>query len=226
MKFKKLILLLFLSGIAHAKPVKIAYYYGPPQSFTNEKGEASGIVNTKSKTILNNLKIDHIFHLRPIKRIYNELSLGTIDIFNCGLREVDGVARGKKNIALIDVGLFSKKGIKQYTELKNVKNKKIVTIRGASMGGATKILKESNSVIELTDPTQLFNFTEKGRADFVLVFKKPGELFLKKLKLKEYNFNSMIKTYCRWMVSKKYRGYQELIDKLDAHTPELKESQF
>jgi membrane-bound lytic murein transglycosylase MltF len=213
-----LITILF-SISSQARVLKIAYYYGPPQSITDKNGNAAGIVNTRARAVLNKLKIKHKFELQPIKRIYDELAKGSLDIFNCGLSpKVKGVLRGKKNIAVVDIGLFSKKGVRQFTSMEDVKGQKIATIRGASMGGATKYLKKNNEVTELTDPVQMFNFVEKGRAHYVLVIEKPGKLFLNKLGYKNYNYNSMIKAYCRWMVSKKLPNAEALLKKLDSNT--------
>ncbi|WP_408955943.1 methyl-accepting chemotaxis protein [Natroniella sp. ANB-PHB2] len=201
----------------------LGYVDMPPFTYTNENGEAAGLIIKKARRVFEKAGIKVIEREYPVERILKGLSSGGVD-FWCGVEISslkDDAYYGKQIIETLEMNIYAiGNKSKEVKTREDLRGKSIVIMKGYNYGGwGTYIRDESNNVKfqEAATHEQALRILKRGGVDYLLDYAYPIEKALKNSdlivsNLKKYTINKL-DIYI--ITSKKHPNYVEVSRKLD-----------
>ena len=218
----------FWAGNAQAIKLKLGYIEFPPFTYTDDKGMPSGILIDLAKKVYPAAGYDFVAHSYPVRRLASYIGTGDLDIW-MGLKtlpEFEGKSYvGKTVIAELVLRAYTR-GKKAPIYIQNdLVGKSIIVMRGYSYGGwITYIEDPKNKInhIKANKHDAAFNMLLAGRADYLLDYREPSDMALKKISIPDLTYNQISALPCYFVVSKKLPDGQETVNRLDRAYEKLK----
>jgi len=215
-------------AVAKTKILRLGYIEFHPYFYTNGQGNPEGIFIDIAEKVFREAGFRLEAVQLPTKRMAAYLGDGEIDVW-MGLKtlpEFEGKAYlGNSVLAELVLRAYMI-GEKPYLHIKeDLKNKKIIVLRGYSYGGWIHYLKYPSNNIELlkADSHQAaFQMLNAGRADYVLDYRRPSEVVLQQTDITDIRFSDMAAFPCFFVVSKKLPQGQIILDLLEHAFQKLK----
>lgn len=215
-------LCLYFPSSVQGEPLKVGVLDFPPFYVVKSETDVSGSMAEIIRKTLDRAGIDYVLNGLPPKRLYKNLADGTTHIWMGikGVPDYDGqVLYSNIQTEEIDVCLYTLADKPLLNSLDELKGKKVITIRGYGYGGMIKFLEDpaNNITADPTDGHELaFKKLLKGRADYLLDYKQPAEIMIKKEKLTGLKNRSLKNIKVQFIISKKAPDAENLLKKIDA----------
>ena len=212
---------------AAAQEIKVGIMHFPPFYEYQEGQELGGSYLEMLQTILNKAEVNYTTKGYPAKRLYSNLSKGTVDLF-LGIKGVPiydkQVIYSKTPKGTIDIRIYARGESPLPSGIKDLHGKKVTVIAGYAYGGMITMLKDPASNIVL-DPTRThlsaFKKLKVKRCDYILDYGKPSDNVLKTLDFPGIQWTSMKKLDLYFIISKQTQNGQALMEKMEKVYQEL-----
>lgn len=215
--------LVFFSGpqSAQAKKLKLGYIEFPPFTYTDEGGEPAGILIDLARTIIPDAGYEFEAFSFPVRRMASYIGSGDLDIW-LGLKtlpEFTGKAYiGNSVVAELILRAYSRGEKPPILTKEDLVGKSIIILRGYSYGGwITYIEDPKNNInyIKANKHESAFNMLKANRADYLLDYKEPSDMELKKISIPDLSFNQISALPCYIVISRANPDGQVILDKLE-----------
>lgn len=182
------VLVLLLPNIAwtdHLPPavdereLEVGYVEFPPYEYTNEQGEAAGILIDLTRDILERAGYQARFHPLPTARLYLYLKQGKIHLWP-GLRNIPSLQEHvlESSFSPIEAKLnaWFLDGTPPITNIDDMRGYRVIVIAGYTYSGLLYHLRDANNKFKtITTPTHrsALQMLELGRGDYLLDYVDP-----------------------------------------------------
>lgn len=183
------ILLLVTTSAADAGK-KAAFIVGgeldyPPYSILDERGQPSGFNSELTRAIATDMGLDIEVKLGPWGEVRQALEKGDIDIIQ-GMFYSDDRAKTfdfSPPFKIVSHSIFTRKAQYDIRSLENIRNKKIIVMRGDIMHDYALKHRLSDKLLFAATPAEALSMLSSGKGDCALLAKLPAIYWIKKLKL-------------------------------------------
>lgn len=209
-------------NVCLADPLVVGVLNFPPYYILeNQSSVSGGILVDMLEKILTKAGIDYTIKGLPPKRLYLELSEGTVHLWlgTKSVPEYEGkVLASPIPLTLIILELYSLKAKSEIPKtLKDLQNTSVILIRGYAYAGNSNLLTDSskNITIHITNTHEsAFNMLLAGRAEYVLDYSQPAIDIMKKKAISTVNSQSLSIVPAYLMVSTKVKDADKIMSKL------------
>jgi len=203
-----------------AQEIALGYIEFPPVFSTDELGNPKGLLIELAKMVLPKAGYKWTAHSRPTKRMANDIVTGDLDLW-IGLSTLpefdDTTFIGKPIVSTIELNSYWLGDKTPIQTKEDLSGKRVITLHGYSYGGWIKYIQNPiNKVVECRSFSheQAVNMLKYGRCDYLLNYSGPMENKLKSIQIDELNKNRISALEARFVVSKKTKNAQQLLESL------------
>jgi len=208
------------SDNAEVQEIALGYIEFPPVFSTDDLGNPKGLLIELAKMVLPKAGYKWTAHSRPTKRMANDIVTGDLDLW-IGLSTLpefeDTTFIGKPIVSTIELNSYWLGDKPAIHTKEDLSGKRVITLHGYSYGGWIKYIQNPiNNVIECRSFSheQAVNMLKYGRCDYLLNYSGPMTNKLKSTPIDELNKNRISALEARFVVSKKTKNAQLLLESL------------
>jgi len=203
-----------------AQEIALGYIEFPPVFSTDELGNPKGLLIELAKMVIPKAGYKWTAHSRPTKRMANDIVVGDLDLW-IGLSTLpefeDTTFIGKPIVSTIELNSYWLGDKPAIHTKEDLSGKRVITLHGYSYGGWIKYIQNPvNNVTECRSFSheQAVNMLKYDRCDYLLNYAGPMENKLKSISIDELNKNRISALEARFVVSKKTKNAQQLLEAL------------
>lgn len=220
---------IFMVSTVSAQTLKMGYIEFPPVFSTDKSGKPEGLLIDLAKAVVPHAGYQLQVNSYPVKRMVDYIVKGKLDLW-IGLKTIpafkDTTFKGDSNLLQITLKAFRVGDKPDIKEQEDLKDKKIIIIRGFSYGGwinyITDPVNEIN-YIETYEHIAAFRMLKAGRADYLLDYSNPAKKALKTIKIENLECNTISSFGAYFVVSKKTNDAEIVLHNLETSYKALKE---
>jgi len=206
--------------ISNAQEIAVGYIEFPPVFSTNEMGKPEGLLIDLAKMVIPKAGYRWTAHSRPTKRMANNIVNGDLDLW-IGLSTLPEFENttyiGKPVVSTIELNAYWLGDKPAILSKEDLSGKQVITLHGFSYGGWINYIQNPlNNVTECRAFTheQAVNMLKHGRCDYLLNYSGPMRDMLKQVPIKALQKNRISALEARFVVSKKTKNAQQLLQAL------------
>ncbi len=221
-----------ISSFAFSQSIKIGYIEFPPMTYTDEQGNPAGIVIDITSKTLNQAGYKWTAKSLPTKRMAHMLTKGHIQLW-IGLSTLpefkDKTYIGESVVEKLILRAYTVGNRKPILKQADLIGQTILILRGYSYGGWINFIKDPLNQI------QFFEFDSheeafKGIDDFsktnkcyLLNYKHPSDIVLKKLNLSDIQFNDISSLNIHFVVTRQMPDAKNVLNRIENAFQQLQE---
>ncbi len=204
-----LALLLILAFGAEAKPVKVVYVDFKPYTFTNEQGEADGLLNQLTRKVLAQAGIEAEFQQVELLEMFESFIHGDADIsFMVGAFPVrkHKMLFGSDVIAKLHLQIYFTDAMAPVRTVQDLRGKSVAILKSYTYGYMRDYLQfpENRVQLLLTDNHRdAFELLASDRSVYVLDYRRPVQELLREMQLPGLMQRNLSHIPIYWAVSKR-----------------------
>lgn len=211
-----------------ARKIKYGYIEFPPFTYTDETGKPSGILVELARKIIPAAGYEFEAYSFPVRRLASYIGSGDLDLW-MGLKtlpEFSGKAYiGETVVADLILRAYSRGKKKPIIVKEDMIGKSIIVLRGYSYGGWITFIedpKNNINYIKANKHEAAFNMLKAERAEYLLDYKKPSDMALRKISIPDLEYNQISALPCYFIVSKANPRGAEILERLEKSYQTLK----
>lgn len=227
-----LFILLVLSSTVQtssSKSLEVGILDFPPCYFAQVPDKVGGVLLGLLTKVLQRARIGYYVKAYPPKKLYKNLALGKTNIW-LGSRGVPAyekkVLYSRFSIGQVELRFYAI-GQKPFPKVeKDLFGKKIITMRGYAYCGFVKFLENPQAEIRIIPAgsrREAFLMLEKGKADYLLEYKRPAEAYLKGHRIQNLRYRVFTQIDLYFVISKKTPGAERVLLCMEEAYRQLKE---
>ena len=223
--------LVLLFGTKHvpAETIRFGYIEFPPYTYTDDQGKPAGILVDLANKIIPHAGYEPEFFSFPVRRLASYIGSGDLDVW-MGLKtlpEFEGKTYiGSTVVAELILRAYFK-GKKNPIRVKEeMIGKSIIVLRGYSYGGWTSFIEDPKNTInhiKANTHEAAFNMLKADRAEYVLDYKEPSDMALRKITIPNLSHNQISALPCYIVVSRANPNGRAILENLEKSYHILKE---
>ncbi len=213
---------LLLATAVRAQPVKVVYVDFKPYTFTNEQGEADGLLNLLTRKVLNEAGLEAEFREMPLLQMYEEINRGDLDIaFLMGAFPVwkHVMIFGREPLARLQLQVYFTDNMPPVRSSQDLRGKSALLVKGYTYGYMRDYLQFPENRVQLTladNHREAFETLASGRNIYLLDYLRPAEETVLKMQLPGLMQRTLSQVPIYWAVSKRSPQAQGLLATLEA----------
>jgi len=207
--------------------LKVGFFEFPGLTYTDEGGNAAGLVNEITIKTLENAKIKYSISSYPAPRLYKNLSEGNIHFFN-GVSAIPVVSQSMipSHIRLfpLEMRIYWIGDKRPISKKEELAGHSVILVRGFSYKDWGAWIRNSKNNVSFFDPyshESAFKMLRKGRAEYLLNYKYIDSEVLDKIEIPNLVIKPLYLWYCSFNVHKNVPNAEALIKKLEASYQQL-----
>ncbi len=200
--------------------ISLGYIEFPPVFSTDELGNPKGLLIELAKMVIPKAGYNWTAHSRPTKRMANDIVTGDLDLW-IGLSTLpefeDTTLIGKPIVSTIELNSYWLGEKPAIHTKEDLSGKRVITLHGYSYGGWIKYIQNpANNVTECRSFSheQAVNMLKYDRCDYLLNYAGPMKNMLQLIPIKALNKTRISALEARFVVSKKTKNAQKLLESL------------
>lgn len=213
-----------------AETLRLGYIEFPPYTYTTEKGEPAGLLIDLAKKVYPEAGFEFTATSYPVRRLANYIGSGDLDVW-MGLKtlpEFEGKTYiGKAEIAELVLLSYTRGAKPPIFKKEDLSGKSVIVMRGYSYGGWINFIEDPANKVNYINANKheaAFKMLLAGRADYLLDYKDPSDKALETVKIPDLSSNLISSFSCYFVVSKKLKDGQTIVDRLDQAYEKLKKN--
>jgi len=205
---------------SNATTLTLGYAEFPPFTYTNEQGNADGIMLAKVEKIIGLAGYRVNTRALPTKRLMKYLVSGEVDVWLGINRPQDfkgHVLVSKQELGFVSLNIYSLTN-QELTGLSDLNGQSVIIIRGYNYGGAIDHILDKNHKITtfITHSHEsAFNMLAQRRANYLLAYQSPARVALQNLAIENLSIYNLSKLPIFLIVSRHTRDAEAVLNRLE-----------
>lgn len=221
-----------ISSLAFSQTIKIGYIEFPPMTYTDEQGNPAGIIIDITSKTLKKAGYKWTAKSLPTKRMANMLTKGHVQLW-IGLSTLpefkDKTYIGESVVEKLILRAYAIGNRKPILKQEDLIGQTILILRGYSYGGWINFIKDPlNQIkfIEFDSHEDAFkgidNFSKNNKC-YLLNYKHPSDIVLKKLNLSDIQFNDISSLNIHFVVTRQMPDAKIVLNRIENAFQQLQE---
>ena len=230
MKIIAFLLPVFLSSLCFAEPLEVGVTHAPP-FYVVDGQDVKGLLADMLSEVLAKANIEFVMKPYPIKRLHLNLIKGTTDIYLGAPKPAlsgfeDATIQSETSPVKLELWSLSTSREPLLNNIEDLSGKGVIVINGYAYGGLINHIKNPDqniSVYEVDSFAQGVGMLRKGRADYLLDYRKIAELYFKNDNASDLKYSVLSDVDLYFIVSKRTKGAEDVLTRIEKALNELNE---
>lgn len=207
---------------AQIPPLRVGIFHFPP-FLVVENDRTSGSELERLETVLKKAGISYTVDGYSVKRLYNNLDIGKVDLILAAKVSEEhkaNIIASRKPITVLELRIYSLTDTKLSRNKQEWTGKSISVIRGFKYGGLIDLLNdmEKQNLININranDHLDAFITLKNRRSDYVFDYKAPSSQVLKTLAIPGIKHITLQKIYIHVLINANLPNAEQILKKIE-----------